>query len=82
MEGEHAMPGPSLEERVAALERDVARLKASDANGSPRKDWRRTVGMFTDDPEVQRLFEEAMKLRAADRARARRTPRRKPRAKE
>jgi hypothetical protein len=75
------MPKPALEERVAALEREVARLKASGTSGSARKDWRRTVGMFTDDPEAQRLFEEAMKLREADRARARRTPRPKRRAK-
>ncbi len=69
----------SIEDRVAALEREVAALKASTANGSPGKDWRRTIGMFTDDSEMQRLFEEAMKLREADRARARRTPSRQRR---
>jgi hypothetical protein len=75
------MPTSSLEERVGILERELAALKVSAANGSPRKDWRRTIGMFTDDPEMQRLFEEAMKLREADRARARRTPIRKRRTK-
>jgi hypothetical protein len=75
------MPTRSLEERVGVLERDLAALKASVANGSPRKDWRRTVGMFTDDPQMQQLFEEAMKLREADRARARRAPSRKRRTK-
>jgi hypothetical protein len=66
------MPRPSLEERVAALEQEVAELKASSANGSSTKDWRHTIGMFTDDPAMQRLFEDAMRLRDADRARARR----------
>jgi hypothetical protein len=69
---EEAVSQPSLEERVAALEREVAELRAWSANGSFPKDWRRTVGMFTDDPGMQRLFAEAMRLREADRARARR----------
>ena len=73
------MTRPSIEERVVALEREVAVLKAG--KGASAKDWRRTVGMFTDDPEMQRLFDEAMKLREADRARARRTPSRARRTK-
>ena len=71
------MSKQSLEERVASLERDVAELKAAAANGSPRKDWRSTIGMFTDNPGMQRVFEEAMKLREADRARARRPRKRR-----
>ncbi len=71
------MRRPSLEARVAALERELAELKSSATNGSPHKDWRRTIGIFTDDPQMQRLFEEALKLREADRARARRKPGRK-----
>ena len=66
------MPEHSLEERVAALEREVSALKAADMNGARQKDWRRIAGRFTDDPGMQRVFEEAMKLREADRARARR----------
>ena len=75
------MSKPSLEERVAALEQRITELDASSANGSSRKDWRRTIGAFTDDPEMQRVFEKAMKLREADRARARRTPSPKRRTK-
>jgi hypothetical protein len=71
----------SLEERVAALEQRMAELDASSPNESLRKDWRRTIGAFTDDPDMQRLFKEAMKLREADRARARRIPRPKRRTK-
>jgi hypothetical protein len=66
------MPKQSLEKHVAALEGEVAELKASAVNGARRKDWRRTIGLFTDDPGMERVFEEAMKLREADRARGRR----------
>lgn len=62
---------PSLEQRVAALELEVSALKARPGNGRV-KDWRRTVGRFTDDREMQELFAEAMKLREADRRKARR----------
>jgi hypothetical protein len=65
------MPPPSLEQRVAALEHELAELKARCGNG-PAKDWRRTVGMFTDNPGMKELFAEAMKLREADRRKARR----------
>ena len=59
----------TLEERVAALEQQVAELQAAFANGARVKDWRRTIGMFTDDPGMQEIFKEAMKLREEDRAR-------------
>jgi len=62
----------TLKERVAELEQQVAELQAALANGARPKDWRRTLGMFTDDPGMQELFKEAMKIREADRARARR----------
>jgi len=54
----------SLEERVSALEQQMATIKAQQANGSEPKDWRRTVGKF---PQLQEVFAEAMKLREADR---------------
>jgi hypothetical protein len=79
-EGGAAVSKQSLEERVASLEREVAALKANALNGQRRKDWRRTIGIFTDNPGMQRVFEEAMKLREADRARARR-PRKRRQAK-
>lgn len=61
----------NLEDRVATLEHEVAALKA---NGARTKDWRRTIGMFSDDPDMQEVFREAMKIREADRKRARRRP--------
>jgi hypothetical protein len=61
----------SLEQRVAALEQELADLKSR--RGQRReKDWRRTIGMFSDDPGMKEVFAEAMKLREADRSKARR----------
>jgi hypothetical protein len=71
------VPQSSLEERVVALERQVAEVKACSRNGLTPKDWRRTTGMFTDDPGMQHLYDQAMKLREADRAQARLSTRRK-----
>ena len=65
------MPALSLEQRVAALEEELAGLKSRRRNGRA-KDWRRTVGIFTDNPGIKELFREAIKLREADRNRARR----------
>jgi hypothetical protein len=67
----------SLEQRVSALEQQMARVNAQQANGSEPKDWRRTVGKF---PQMQEIFAEAMKLREADRKKARRKPRKDLRA--
>ena len=70
------MSTPSLEQRVATLEREIAEMKRAGKN------WRRTIGMFTDKPEMLELFESAMKLRDADRAKARKNAnqRRRPQA--
>jgi hypothetical protein len=73
----------SLEQRIAALEKDVADLKALQPNkaGARQKDWRRTIGMFTDNPGMLEIFEEAMKIREADRREARRGYGKRPRTK-
>jgi len=75
------MPQLSLEQRVAALERQWAEMQSSRANGPAKNDWRQTVGMFTDDPGMLELFADAMKIREADREKARRRSRKPPRAK-
>jgi hypothetical protein len=66
------MAQATLEQRVETLERELAELKTAVANGTPVKDWRRTIGMFTDDPAMLEVFQEALKFREADRERARR----------
>ena len=74
------MPPLSLEERVAVLEQELSELKSRRGNGR-EKDWRRTIGLFTDNPQMQELFAEAMKLREADRRKARHRPKTKQTAK-
>lgn len=61
-----------LEQRVAALETEVAELKAALARVQRPKDWRRTIGMFAGDEVMKLIDEEARKYRETDRARARR----------
>ncbi len=76
------MKRQSLEERVAALEQEMGELRAALANGARRKDWRRTIGMFTDDPGMLQVFEEALKIREADRKKARARQRKGRQAKQ
>jgi hypothetical protein len=68
------MSQPSLEERVAALEREVARLagKLRPDDEPGRDDWKSTLGMFANDPIMREIEEEGRKIREADRRRARR----------
>ena len=71
------MPALSLEQRVAVLEQEISQLAAKRSNGR-QKDWRRTIGIFTDNPEMKQLFTEAMRLREADRRKARRQQAKRP----
>jgi len=64
----------TIEQRVAVLEQELSELKARGGDGRI-KDWRRTVGIFTDNPGMKELFAEAMQLREAYRRKARRRPR-------
>ena len=66
------MTAQTLEQRVAALERTVTQLVARSAGDNGRKDWRSTIGMFTNDPIMKQIDEEGRKIREADRAQARR----------
>lgn len=58
----------SLEDRVAALEQQVASLTAA-----PDVDqaWRRTFGMFAGDEVMKRILDGALAYREADRRRTR-----------
>jgi hypothetical protein len=62
----------TLEERVAALERQMGILLASHAGTGRGKDWRRTRGVFTGDNLMKQVFEEGRKIRDAERKRAQR----------
>jgi hypothetical protein len=61
---------PTLEERVATLERQVGALLANHAATGRGKDWRRTRGVFTGDEIMKQVFEEGRKIREAERDRA------------
>ena len=65
-----------LEKRVAALEQEVAGLKAKLTRQSGR-DWKKTLGMFTDDPEMIEFFQDGLKVREENRRRTRPKPSRK-----
>ncbi len=66
------MARPTLEERVRVLELQVAQLRDEmNAKGRRKKDWRRAVRVFAGDEGMQEIFREAMRLREADRRKAR-----------
>ncbi len=61
----------SLEERVAVLETQVNELLSERNNlGKPKKDWRRTLGMFSGDEIMWAIDQEALRYREEDRRRS------------
>jgi hypothetical protein len=63
------MARTTLEERVGALERQVAALLKNHAGTARAKDWRRTRGAFTGDDFMKQVFEEGRKVRDAEKKR-------------
>jgi len=61
------MSRAKLEERVAALEKQVGTLLFKHAGAGGVKDWRRTRGAFTGDDLMKQIFEEGRKIRDAER---------------
>ena len=74
------MSRATLEERVAALERQVGALLANHAGTGRAKDWRRTRGVFTGDDLMKQVFEEGRKIRDVEKKRAQARSRHKPQA--
>lgn len=66
------MPNATLEQRVDALEQEVAALKTEVVNGRGQRPWLRVQGIFAGDEGMREIFEEALKLRERDRKSARR----------
>ena len=64
------MSGTSVEQRISALERTVARLVQGPANRD--KDWKRTVGMFSGNKLMKEIDAAGQKIREQDRRQARR----------
>jgi len=75
------MSQASLERRVAALEKQVAQLMANGVVTPPRKDWRRTVGMFAGDEMMKRIDEAGQAWREQERRKSRRRSTRRQRTK-
>ena len=66
------MTAEQLESRLAKLEREVSSLRAHIMGVPPgKKDWSRAVEAFAGDEDLQKIFQGAMKLREADRKKAR-----------
>lgn len=65
------MAQPTLEERVAALERAVAQVVSQPSTVAEKKDWRSTLGMFAGNSVMKDIDEEGRKIREADRQQAR-----------
>ncbi len=61
------MASSTLEERVAELERLMEELMQRSGDSAEENDWRRSVGMFDDDPIMKEIIEEGQRLREEDR---------------
>lgn len=65
------MAATTLEERVAALEKKLADLAAVVDRIAPPRDWQSTIGMFSGDEVMKRIFDTGQKIREAERRKAR-----------
>lgn len=62
------MATSNVENRLTELESQVAGMQEElSALHRPGKDWKRTIGAFTDNDGMQGLLNDAMKLRDDDR---------------
>jgi hypothetical protein len=60
----------NLEQRVAALEKQVAELHNAQLPKLREKDWRHMIGMFDGDEVMKRILDGALKYREQNRKEA------------
>jgi len=56
----------AIESQIAQLQEELRRVQTANS-----KDWRRTIGAFTDDEGMKDLLQDAMRLRSLDRKKTR-----------
>ena len=61
------MSEATIEQRLSSLEAQMRDLMTRLGQPKREKDWRRTVGVFAGNPGLQRVFDEAQRLREEDR---------------
>ena len=61
------MSTTDLEHRVAVLETQYADLLEMVQDKPTKHAWRKVVGMFADDPEIEELHKETQRIREEDR---------------
>jgi hypothetical protein len=57
----------NLEQRLAALEKEVAQLRQAKQPRPCFKDWRQAIGMFPGDDFMKQIDEAGREIREADR---------------
>ncbi|MFM9965001.1 MAG: hypothetical protein ACKV2Q_27695 [Planctomycetaceae bacterium] len=60
----------NLEQRLSQLEQRVAELSPKPRHEPGRDDWKRTIGMFRNDPIAQEVIRETLRIREDERERA------------
>jgi molybdenum-dependent DNA-binding transcriptional regulator ModE len=65
------MSQTSVEERISALERTVAKLVEMQRPSDRGKDWKRTVGMFSGNKLMKEIDAAGREIREQDRQQAR-----------
>jgi hypothetical protein len=64
------MSTANLEDRVAALEMrytELLKILRERPSRPPKDAWRKVVGMFADDPQIEKLHQEIHRIREEDR---------------
>ena len=65
--GVSEMSAASLEDRIAVLESRFTELLRMVQGRPPAGAWRKVVGMFGDDPQIEQLHREIARIRQEDR---------------